>query len=103
MSERKWASGRWQVMASKESEFIERWTAWLTWTSQNFAGFRSAMLLRSDDDADRFTSFSEWDDEASVSAWLSNADNKQRVGTVRELCDEFVGGDFTEVAAVQAP
>jgi hypothetical protein len=55
-----WASGRWQVLAGMEGEFVERWTAWLKATSGN--GMSSA----------------------------------------RELCDEFVGGDFGVASAIDA-
>ena len=99
----KWASGRWQVKAGKESEFIERWTAWLSWTGENIAGFRSANLLRSEDDPGRFTSFSEWDDDASAKAWKLDPGFAEKLGPVRELCDEFDGGDFDLAAAVAAP
>src|SRR5438093_10538584 len=49
-----WASGRWQVQAGKHDEFVERWTTWLSPTSGNVPGFRSARLLRSDDDQSTF-------------------------------------------------
>ena len=100
MGDGKWASGRWQVKAGKGSEFVDRWTAWLTWTKQSVPGFRSAMLLRSEDDPDRFTSMSDWDDDASVKAWKMTSGFAERLGAVRELCDEFVGGDFDLAAAV---
>jgi heme-degrading monooxygenase HmoA len=103
MDERKWASGRWQVKAGKENEFIQRWTAWLTWTSENVPGFRSARLLRSEDDPGRFTSFSDWDDDASVKAWKMTSGYEEKLGPVKELCDEFMGGDFDLAASVKAP
>ena len=56
-----WASGIWTVRAGSEDEFVTRWRAWLEWTSQNAAGFRSATLIRSEADGRRFESFSDWD------------------------------------------
>jgi heme-degrading monooxygenase HmoA len=100
MGEGKWASGRWQVKPGREGEFIDRWTAWLTWTKENVQGFRSARLLRSEDVPGRFTSFSDWDDDASVKAWNTTPGYEEKLGPVRELCDEFMGGEFDLAAAV---
>ena len=93
-SSRNWASGVWVVQAGREDEFVERWKAWLGWTSENSPGFRSATLLRSEDDGRRFESFSDWDDEASRTAWRNSDGFLQGFGAARELCDEFEGGNF---------
>lgn len=97
-SSRKWASGVWVVRAGSEEEFVERWKAWLGWTSQNVPGFRSATLLRSDDDGRRFESFSDWDDAEARAQWQTHAEFAEKMGAVRELCEDFQGGNF-EVAA----
>jgi heme-degrading monooxygenase HmoA len=102
METRKWASGQWQVKAGMEDDFIDRWTAWLVWTRDTVPGFRSARLLRSDDAGDRFTSVSDWDDAASARAWMTTPGFAERLGRVRELCDEFVGGTFELAAEVLA-
>ena len=102
MGEGKWASGRWQVKDGQAEEFVSRWSAWLGWTSDNIPGFRSATLLRSEDDPNRFTSISDWDDDASLKAWKTSAGFAERMGPVRELCDEFVGGDFDVAASFGA-
>jgi heme-degrading monooxygenase HmoA len=99
---RKFASGRWQVKAGQEDDFVDRWTAWLIWTRDTVPGFRSAKLLRSDDDADRFTSVSDWDDAASAREWKMTPGFAERLARVRETCDEFIGGDFDLVAEVEA-
>jgi Antibiotic biosynthesis monooxygenase len=93
METRTWASGQWQVKAGREGDFIDRWTAWLVWTRDTVPGFRSARLLRSDDAGDRFT---------SVSDWVTTPGFAERLGRVRELCDEFVGGTFELAAEVLA-
>jgi heme-degrading monooxygenase HmoA len=93
-----WASGRWEVKEGKEAEFVERWKEWLGWSSQNVPGFRSAHLLRSQDDLRMFTSVSDWDTDEQLKAWKTSEDFRQKFGAARELCDEFVGGDF-DVAA----
>ncbi len=95
-----WASGRWQVQAGKHDEFVERWTAWLSSTSGNVPGFRSARLLRSDDDPSTFVSVSEWADSSSLQAWKASQGFQEGLGSARELCDNFVGGDFGVASAI---
>jgi heme-degrading monooxygenase HmoA len=95
-----WASGRWQVQSGKEEEFIERWTAWLTATSRDVPGFRMARLLRSADDPSVFTSVSEWADQSSLKAWKSSPGFQDGMGSARELCSAFMGGDFGVASAI---
>jgi heme-degrading monooxygenase HmoA len=103
MAEAKYASGRWQVKDGKVDEFVERWKEWLTWTSESVPGFRTAMLLRSEDDPQRFTSLSAWDDDGSVKAWKTSDDFKTKLAAVTALVDEFVGGDFDLTVGIKAP
>jgi len=95
----KWASGNWLVKEGSEEEFVARWKEWLGWTSQTMAGFRSATLIRADEDPRRFVSFSDWDNEASRAAWLNSDDSKQKFGAAKDLCDEFMGGNFERAAS----
>jgi heme-degrading monooxygenase HmoA len=99
MSQVHWASGNWLVKQGSEEEFVTHWKDWLGWTSQNVSGFRTATLIRSNDDPRRFTSFSDWDDEASRAAWASSDEYRQKFGAVRELCDEFIGGTYEQAAS----
>jgi len=99
MGEGKWASGRWQVKDGMVDEFVERWSAWIAATAEGAPGFRSARLLQSEDDPNRFTSVSDWDDDASLKAWKTSEGFRTGMGSAGELCDDFLGGDF-DVAAV---
>jgi heme-degrading monooxygenase HmoA len=101
MGEGKWASGRWQVADGKADEFIERWEAWIKATTAGAPGFRSARLLRSEDDTNRFTSISEWDDEATLRAWKQTDGFAEGMGATRGMCDDFLGGDFDVAVAVE--
>jgi heme-degrading monooxygenase HmoA len=100
MGEGKWASGRWQVKEGKAEEFIQRWNDWLSRTGPAAPGFRWARLLRSEDDPLRFTSVSEWDDDATLKAWKTSSEFQEGMGAAKALCDEFVGGDFDAVVVV---
>jgi heme-degrading monooxygenase HmoA len=102
MGEGKWASGRWQVADGKAEEFIEQWRAWITATASGAPGFRSARLLRSEDDSNRFTSISDWDDDATLKAWKQSDGFMAGMGAARGLCDDFLGGDFDVAVAVEA-
>jgi heme-degrading monooxygenase HmoA len=103
MGQGTWASGRWQVTQGRDEEFVRLWSDWLSWTSQTVPGLRSATLLRSQEDPLRFTSISEWEDDASVKAWKTTPGFQERLGAVRALCDDFQGGDFDVAASFSAP
>ena len=74
----------------------------LGWTSQSVPGFRSATLLRSEDDPLRFTSVSEWDDDATLKAWKTSPGFQEKFESVKGLCDEFLGGDYDVAATFSA-
>jgi heme-degrading monooxygenase HmoA len=95
----KWASGVWVVKAGSEDDFIERWKAWLSWTSENAAGFRSAKLIRNESDGRRFESFSDWDDAESIAQWMSSDGFKERMAPVRELCEDVQTATFQLAAS----
>jgi len=94
-----WASGNWTVKAGSEDEFVERWRAWLDWTSKNAAGFRSATLIRSEANGSRFESFSDWDDADARAAWQNSDGFIERMTPVRELCDDVETANFTRAAS----
>jgi heme-degrading monooxygenase HmoA len=98
-SSQTWASGSWVVRAGSEDDFVERWKAWLSWTSQNAPGFRSATLVRSEDDGRHFASFSDWDDADSRAQWQRTDDFRAKMGAVRELCDDVQAGNFEAAAS----
>jgi heme-degrading monooxygenase HmoA len=94
-----WASGNWHVKSGNEDEFVQRWKAWLEWSSQNIPGFVSATLVRDLQNPNHFVSFSAWQDAASRDAWKSSAGFAEQFPAVRELCDSFEGGDHELVAS----
>jgi len=97
-----WASGRWQVRDGEVDAFVEGWKDWLGWTSQSVQGFRSATLIQAKDDPRRFTSISDWDDDASLQAWKASPEFAEKFAVVRGLCDDVVAGDFDEAASFSA-
>jgi heme-degrading monooxygenase HmoA len=89
-----WASGSWSVSSGKENEFIDRWRDWLEWSRDNVTGFRSATLIRDEQNDNHFISFSDWEDVDSRERWKNSDGFQQKFAACRELCDGFQGGDF---------
>jgi len=94
-----WAAGVWVVRAGSEDEFVNRWKAWLSWTSENASGFRSATLIRSENDGRRFESFSDWDDAGARAQWEASDGFKEGIAPVRELCEDVQTGNFQRAAS----
>jgi len=95
-----YASGNWRVKEGSEEEFIARWRAWITASTEMVNGFDSAKLLRDSDDARRFLSFSHWDDGESRDKWKTSPEFAKGLAACRELCDDFQGADFSGVVSV---
>ena len=94
-----YASGNWHVRAGSEDEFIARWQAFITESAKTAGGFGSARLLRDGDDPRHFLSFSDWADAASRDAWKSSPGFAKGLAACRELCDDFVGSDYSQAAS----
>ncbi len=67
---------------------------------ETFPASQKARLLRSDDQPSVFTSVSEWADPASLHAWKASQGFQDGMGSARELCNEFIGGDFGVASAI---
>jgi len=100
MTSEEYASGMWLVRAGMEDAFIDRWREWLTTSSSGIEGFGGARLLRSNDDPRRFVSRSDWSDAGARDAWKQNEGFSEGFAACRGFCDDFEGGDFTEVVRV---
>ena len=62
-----------------------------------------ARLLRAEADPLRFISISDWDDDSSLKAWKASPGFRQKIESVKELCEGFVGGDYEVTTAILAP
>ena len=94
-----YASGNWHVRTGSEDEVIARWQAFITESAKTAPGFGSARLLRDGDDPRHFLSFSDWADAASRDAWKSSPGFAKGLAACRELCDDFVGSDYSQAAS----
>jgi len=95
-----YASGNWTVKAGSEDEFVARWRAFLSDSTKTAEGFGTARLLRDSDDPRHFLSFSEWADGGARDAWKSSPEFAKGLAACRQLCDDFVGTDSSQVASV---
>ena len=95
-----YASGKWTVKAGSEDEFVARWRAFLSESTKTAQGFGTARLLRDSDDPRHFLSFSEWADAGAREAWKSTPEFAKGLAACREICDEFVGADYSQAASV---
>jgi heme-degrading monooxygenase HmoA len=97
------SSGNWVVKDGQEDEFIARWTDFVRWSIETMGegAFDAPILIREDANPRHFISFGGWRDAETVAKWRSHPEFQERLGRARELCDEFVAGDYTAVAAPQ--
>ncbi|MFG2878049.1 antibiotic biosynthesis monooxygenase family protein [Streptomyces sp. NPDC048337] len=97
-----WASGNWKVSEGKEDEFVDRWTAFLTWTKEANEGFLFARLIRDLGNPGHYVSFASWHDVEAMKAWQDKPEFAEYFGGCRALCEDMQGGGFSLARAVDA-
>jgi heme-degrading monooxygenase HmoA len=90
--------GIWTVKSDKEKEFINEWTSFANWTSDNIKGAGKGYLLQDKENALRFISFGPWKDESSIQKWRDSEEFKNFVTKVKGLCDDFQPNTLMEVS-----
>ncbi|KPI07450.1 Antibiotic biosynthesis monooxygenase [Actinobacteria bacterium OV450] len=100
-SDRYWTAGNWHVSEGREDEFIERWTAFMTWTDAAVGGFLSARLVRDTADPAHFVSFASWRDPEAIGTWQRKPDFHELFGECRALCDGVDAGGYVLAADVR--
>ena len=97
-----YSSGSWVVKEGSETEFVARWTRFITWSKENAPGAESFHLIQDAQDPRRYLSFGRWSDAGAVSAWKERPEFKQLLGECRELCEDFASRDYTLASSVGA-
>ena len=87
------------VRAGSEEEFVNRWTAFIEWTSDNAAGAESFVLVRSTDQPRRFLSLGAWESQEAQEAWREMPRMQELLGRCRELCEEFDSHSYALAAS----
>lgn len=93
------SSGRFRVRPGEAERFVERWSELITWTRDHFPEMGTASLSRSDSDPDQFVSFARWHSASRREEWRASEEYQRRSEACRELCDEYLAGDYHEVLA----
>lgn len=82
--------GEWTAKEGREGEFVAAWEELARWTADKVEGASWAKLVRDEDDARRFISFSPWRDAEGVAAWRDRPGFQSRVATIQEVASSFV-------------
>lgn len=93
------SSGVFQVRPGEAERFVERWSELITWTRQHYPEMGRATLSQHDQDLDRFVSYANWCSAARRENWRADPAYQLRSAACRELCVEYVAGDYHEVIA----
>jgi quinol monooxygenase YgiN len=81
--------GIWMVKPGKAEEFINEWTLFAQWTSNNVPSAGKAHLLRDEKDPLRFISFGSWKDEEAIQKWRSSEKFIDFATKIKDLCQDF--------------
>jgi hypothetical protein len=94
-------SGDWIAKEGLGDEFIARWTEFVHWSVEEMGSgaTESPVLIQDAANPRHFISFGGWSDPETVKSWREHPEFQQRLGSCRELCDEFAAGDYTVAAA----
>jgi heme-degrading monooxygenase HmoA len=84
-----YSSGQWSVRAGSEEEFLERWTTFIEWSSDNAEGAESFVLVRSTEEPRKFLSLGAWESQQAQEAWREMPRMQELLGQCRQLCEEF--------------
>ena len=93
-----YSSGEWHVKDGEQDSFVEDWKKFIEWT-RGFDGAETFMLWQDNQDRHRFISYGEWRDSDAAKAWQGDPGFAEKLGQVREHCDDFRPHDSTLVAA----
>jgi heme-degrading monooxygenase HmoA len=92
-------TGIWLVKPGEEVAFTEAWTRFATWAA-TMPGAQTLRLGRDTADASKFISFAPWIDAASVRAWKSQPEFRERIGQVQRHVTGFQPIELDAVATV---
>lgn len=93
------SSGLFRVRAGETERFLERWADLISWTREHHPGMTVATLHRSDSDLQQFVSFATWATAGDRDSWRASPGYRVRSEGCRELCDEYIAGDYHAVLA----
>jgi heme-degrading monooxygenase HmoA len=92
-------TGRFEVEQGNEDAFVEAWSAFAAWASEN-AGARTLRLFRDVRNPGRFVALGEWDDAEAIRAWKSSPEFKERIGRVVREAKQFEPSELVTLVKV---
>jgi heme-degrading monooxygenase HmoA len=90
-------TGTWIVASAKQAAFVRAWASFAEWASSR-PGAGMLRLGVDTGDPTRYVSFGEWADTASVRAWKSAPDFRERIAYVLQHVTEFRPAELEVVA-----
>ncbi len=84
-----YTSGTWMVKEGKEDEFVQAWGELAAWTTDTVDGALWAVLLRDEDQPNKFVSMGPWETREAIDTWRAMPEFKEAVGVLKELIDGF--------------
>ncbi len=93
-------SGNWTVKPGSEEAFIEAWKEFADWTKKEIEGDFHAVLLRDQQEKNKFVSVGTWPSNDAINSWRNHADFPQMIGKPKSLCAEFVAHDCDQVVEI---
>ena len=66
-----WGITVWDAKPGRQEEFVDRWTALVTWTLEAFPGNGPGRLSQDPDEPTRFSSVFGWEQRDQVEEWKS--------------------------------
>jgi heme-degrading monooxygenase HmoA len=97
-----YTTGWWKPFPGQEAAFLEAWTEFANWASEQPGG-GVVRLTRDLRDPERFVSFMDWESIEAVRGWKSSPEFKERMGRVQKHVDKFSPTELELVASVGTP
>jgi heme-degrading monooxygenase HmoA len=83
-----YTSGTWLVNPGEEDAFVEAWTEFVRWASE-MPGSGVFRLVRDLDQPQHYMSFAPWENFEAQNAWKELPEFRERIGRVRQHCENF--------------
>jgi heme-degrading monooxygenase HmoA len=94
-----YTSGTWLVKDGEDEAFVQAWTAFVEWAGE-MPGSGVFRLVRDLDQPRRYMSFAPWESFDTQQAWKSLPEFPERIGRVRQHCENFEPFTLELVTAV---
>jgi heme-degrading monooxygenase HmoA len=94
-----YTTGRFEVEQGNEDAFVEAWSAFAAWASEN-AGAGTLRLFRDVRNPGRFVALGEWEDAEAIRAWKSSPEFKERIGRVVRQTKQFEPSELVTLVKV---